>query len=243
MAVRPDPADGRSLEVAGRSSIAPTTGPADDRRGTGDRLRFAESAFAALCVDVAACERCPGMAGRRRVLSALNGHPGVSVMFVAEAPGRRGADRTGVPLSGDRSGVRFDALLAAAGWRREDVFITNAVLCNPRTPDGQRNRPPLRSELAACADHLRRQLGVVDPLVVVPLGAVALAGLEAIARHGLTLRAAVGQPVPWHDRWLFPLYHPGDRSLLHRPLEQQLEDARLLRRFVDEVVRREAAKP
>ena len=192
-----------------------------------------DASFAALCQEVAACRRCPGMAGRRRVLSPLNGRPGATVLFVAEAPGQRGADRTGVPLSGDRSGARFDALLAEAGLRREEVFVTNAVLCNPRSPDGRRNRPPARTELAACADHLARQIAVVDPLVVVPLGSVALAALGRLAPHGLALRDAAGRPSPWHGRWLFPLYHPGDRALLHRPLDRQLADARALRRLLD----------
>ncbi len=156
-------------------------------------------------------------------------------MVVAEAPGRRGADLTGVPLAGDRSGDRFDALLAAAGWSRADVFVTNAVLCNPRSLDRRRNRPPTRAELAACADHLRRQIELVAPVVVAPLGAVALAALDRLAPHGLTLRESAGTPSPWSGGWLFPLYHPGDRALLHRPHPRQLADIRALRTFVDQL--------
>jgi uracil-DNA glycosylase family 4 len=193
----------------------------------------ARGAFAALCAEVAACRRCPGMDGRRRVLSPLNGRPGAPVLFVAEAPGRRGADRTGVPLSGDRSGARFDALLAEAGLTRDEIFVTNAVLCNPRSADDRRNRPPSRDELAACADHLGRQIAVVDPLVVAPLGAVALAALDRLEPHALALGEAAGRPSPWYGRWLVPLYHPGDRALLHRPLDRQLADVRALRRFLD----------
>lgn len=206
-----------------------------------DAARVRDLAFADLCAEVAACHRCPAMAGRRRVLSALNGRSGAPVMFVAEAPGRRGADRTGVPLSGDRSGARFEALLAAAGWTRADVFVSNAVLCNPRTPDGRRNRPPDGAELSACAEHLRRQLEVIDPLVVAPLGAVALRALGAIAPHGLALRDAAGRPTAWHGRWLFPLYHPADRALVHRPLPDQRADIRALRRFADACRHRSAA--
>ena len=194
---------------------------------------MSDRAFLALCEEVAACRHCPAMDGRRRLLSPLNGRPGAPVMFVAEAPGRRGAERTGVPLAGDRSGGRFEALLAAAGWTRADVFVTNAVLCNPRTLDGRRNRPPSRAELAACADHLRRQIEVIDPLVVAPLGGVALAALGRVAPHALALRTDVGRPVRWHGRWLVPLYHPGDRALLHREVAAQVRDIWALRRFVD----------
>src|SRR5918999_963366 len=170
------------------------------------------AAFEELCREVAGCRRCASMEGRRRVLSPANGQPGARVMFVAEAPGRLGAERTGVPLSGDRTGRRFETLLALAGWRRSDVFVTNAVLCNPRGADGRRNRPPSAAEIAACRDHLRSQLAVVAPLVVVPLGAVALRALDALAPHGLALADSVGRPWSWDGRWLFPLYHPGERA-------------------------------
>jgi uracil-DNA glycosylase family 4 len=163
------------------------------------------------------------MAGRRRVLSAANGQPGALVFFVGEAPGRLGGERTGVPFSGDQSGRNLTALLAVAGLRREDVFITNAVLCNPRDERG-RNRPPARAELAACGDFLARQLTVIDAPLVVSLGAVALAALGALAPHGLRLRDAVGQPCDWQGRLLVPLYHPGPRAQLHRPFAVQQTD-------------------
>lgn len=163
------------------------------------------------------------MAGRRRVLSAANGGPGVLVCFVGEAPGRRGAERTGVPFSQDQSGRNFDALLACAGLRREQVFITNALLCNPQDAQG-RNRPPHREELANCRDWLARQLAVVAAPIVAPLGAVALAALDTIAPHGLRLREAVGVAVPWHGATLFPLYHPGPRAQVHRPVAAQRAD-------------------
>lgn len=184
-------------------------------------------AFDALCREAQACRRCPVMEGRRRVLSAANGRPGAAVMFVGEAPGRRGGERTGVPFSGDQTGRNFERLLEVAELRREDVFITNAVLCNPRDERG-RNRPPARAELAACADFLARQMRVVDPLLVVPLGAVALAALDRVEPHGLRLREAVGRARSWRGRLLFPHYHPGPRAQLHRPFEAQREDFRAL---------------
>jgi DNA polymerase len=169
---------------------------------------------------------------RRRLLSESNGSPGAPVMFVGEAPGRLGAQITGVPFSGDRSGTRFEALLAAAGWTRSDVFVTNAVLCNPLSADGRRNRPPSRAELAACAEHLAHQLAIVDPLVVAPLGAVALAALDRLVPHGLTLGQA-GQGFQWYGRWLWPLYHPSDRAMRYRPFPAQVADVKALRAFVD----------
>jgi uracil-DNA glycosylase family 4 len=163
------------------------------------------------------------MAGRRRVLSRANGSPGALVLFIGEAPGRLGGERTGIPFSGDQTGRNFAALLAEAGLAREQVFITNAILCNPQDERG-RNRGPAREELAACRDFLTRQLALVDAPLVVPLGAVALEALDAVAAHGLRLREAVGRPVPWQGRTLVPLYHPGPRAQLHRPFAMQRED-------------------
>ena len=77
------------------------------------------------------------MAESRRVLSDLNGNWGAKALFVAEAPGRLGAQLTGIPLSQDRTGMRFEGLLKAMKWNRSSVFITNAVLCNPRDGGGE----------------------------------------------------------------------------------------------------------
>ncbi|HEX5503525.1 MAG TPA: uracil-DNA glycosylase [Thermomicrobiales bacterium] len=182
-----------------------------------------EQRFEALCREAAGCRRCPAMAGRRRVLSDANGRPGALVCFVGEAPGRRGGERTGVPFSGDQSGRNFTALLAVAGLARAEVFITNAVLCNPRD-ERDRNRAPSRAELTACRDFLARQLALVDPPIVAPLGAVALAALDALAPHGQRLRTAAGHAYAWHGRVLAPLYHPSPRAQLHRPFARQADD-------------------
>jgi uracil-DNA glycosylase len=183
--------------------------------------------FEALVVQVQACRRCPAMEGRRRVLGAPNGPLDACAIFVAEAPGRLGGDRTGVPLSSDQTGRNFARLLAEAGLRRDEVFVTNAVLCNPRCPRGL-NRPPTRSELANCRPHLAATLRVVAAPIVVSLGAVALAALAEIEPHGLSLRQHVGQPTPWRDRTLVPLYHPGPRAQIHRPFATQAADFRQL---------------
>lgn len=180
--------------------------------------------FAALAAEAAACRRCEAMCGRSAVLSEKNGAVGARVMFVAEAPGRQGGDRTRVPMSGDQSGRNFARYLAAAGLTRDRVFITNAALCNPRTGTGA-NRRPTTAEVANCSDFLRRQVEVVGAPVVVTLGAVALAALKAVEYHRLSLREHVGQIHEWHGRLLVPLYHPSPQVLAsHRREAAQLAD-------------------
>ncbi|MCA1670126.1 MAG: uracil-DNA glycosylase, partial [Thermomicrobia bacterium] len=198
---------------------------ADERAGRDD-------AFAALVESVAACRHCPAMEGRRRVLTATNGDIDAPVLFIAEAPGRGGAERTGVPFSGDFSGRTFERLLDAVGWTRADIFITNAALCNPQGPTGA-NRPPSRLELANCSGHLRATLAIVDPSVVVTLGAVALAALGRIEAHGLKLSEARGMPYAWYGRTLVPLFHPSPKVLAWFPYERMDADFRALRAIVD----------
>src|SRR5579862_3408841 len=69
---------------------------------------YRNAAFDALVTRATACRRCPSMDGRRRVLSTLNGPIDARVLFIAEAPGRRGGDRTGVPLTSDQTGRNFE---------------------------------------------------------------------------------------------------------------------------------------
>jgi uracil-DNA glycosylase family 4 len=178
-----------------------------------------------------ACRLCARMEGRARVLGPGNGSLTPRVLFVAEAPGRFGGDRTGVPLHGDRSGANFARLLAAAELDRASVFVTNAVLCNPRDGAG-RNARPTPAELAHCSEHLAAQLAVLDPPWVVTLGQTALHALGALAPHGLRLARDVGQPVDWAGRRLVALYHPGPRALIRRPLAVQMEDYRHLAALV-----------
>jgi uracil-DNA glycosylase len=186
--------------------------------------------FAALVAEAAACRKCPAMCGRRAVLSAHNGDPAARVLFVGEAPGRHGGDRTRVPFSGDQSGRNFTRFIASINLARARTFITNAALCNPRTEAGT-NRKPTRVELANCSDFLRRQIELIDPAVVVTLGAVALAALRSVSYHPFTLKERAGRVLAWHGRLLVPLYHPSPQVLAsHRREAAQLGDYKAVAR-------------
>ena len=180
------------------------------------------------------------MAGRARVLSAANGSLHARVLFVAEAPGRLGAERTGVPLSADQSGRNFAEFLHSARLHRANVFITNAVLCNPRDRRGVNARPTPR-ELRSCVSHLADLLSVLDPPLVVTLGRIALEALDLISAHQMVLARDVGTPAPWNGRTVVPLYHPGPRSVARRGRQQHHADyARLGSLVADGIERLEA---
>jgi uracil-DNA glycosylase family 4 len=178
------------------------------------------------------------MAGSCRVLGLGNGKIDAPIMFVGEAPGRLGADDTALPFHGDRAGENFEQLIAQVGISRYECFITNAVLCNPKDDRGN-NATPNREELKNCAAFLRRQIEIVNPQVVVSLGNQALQALSLIESHSITLAAGVRKQWTWHGRILIPLYHPGQRAMLHRSFLNQLADYR----FVAEVVTRLGQRP
>jgi uracil-DNA glycosylase family 4 len=180
--------------------------------------------FKDLINDAANCTQCPAMCGRSAVLSELNGSPDARVMFIGEAPGRKGADRTRVPFSGDQSGANFDRYLSSINLTREQIFITSAALCNPRAESGA-NRRPKQKELANCSTFLRRTIDLINPRVIVTLGSVALEALKRIQYHELNLKESASKIQSWNGRVLVPIYHPSPQVLAsHRREAEQLQD-------------------
>jgi len=188
--------------------------------------------FAALVGQAAKCTRCPAMCERTAVLSDLNGSLASRVMFIGEAPGRKGADHTRIPFSGDQSGKNFDRFLSSISLARADIFITSAALCNPRTESGS-NRKPTQTEVANCSDHLRRAIEIINPQVVVTLGSVALDALKRIKYHELNLKEAAGKIHEWNGYILVPIYHPSPQVLAsHRRELAQLQDYKVVQHAI-----------
>jgi uracil-DNA glycosylase len=191
-----------------------------------------ERLFEGLATEAASCTRCPAMCGRSAVLSTLNGSPRARIMFIGEAPGRKGADRTRTPFSGDQSGANLDRFLGSIGLKREQIFITSAALCNPRTESGA-NRKPTQKELANCSEFLRRTIEVIDPRVIVTLGTVALEALKRIEYHELSLKESAAGMHSWQNRVLVPIYHPSPQVLAsHRREPEQLRDYQVVAQAV-----------
>ena|ERR1700738_1716405 len=191
--------------------------------------------FAALAAEAAVCTRCPAMCQRTAVLSELNGSTDARVMFIGEAPGRKGADRTRIPFSGDQSGKNFERFLASIGLKRSEIFITSAALCNPRSPSGA-NRRPTALEIRNCSDFLRHSIELVDPRIVVSLGTVALEALKLVHYHDFNLKNDAGRIRRWNGRLLVPLYHPSPQVLItSRKEAAQLRDYKVVRRAIEQV--------
>lgn len=189
--------------------------------------------FDELCNKVKFCTRCERMEESARVLSRAAGPLASMVMFIGEAPGRFGADTSEIPFHGDQAGHNFEELLAFAGLDRSGIFVTNAVLCNPKAASGT-NAAPSKNEISNCSSYLSEQISLVDPKIVITLGAIALDALAKICPHSFSLVKHVRTIQKWNGRRLIPLYHPGTRAMLHRSKANQRADYQ----FVAEQIRR-----
>jgi uracil-DNA glycosylase family 4 len=179
--------------------------------------------FERLTRQAAECITCPNMAEQSAVLGPANGSIDADILFVAEAPGRFGAGRTGIPFSGDKSGDNFEALIAHIGLTRRDIFITNAVLCNPL--ENGNNRKPTAQEINNCSSYLKSTLALVQPRVVVTLGGVGLDAINRILGTRYKLAEVIGKPQRTEHFTLLALYHPSPRvTNWKRPLSIQKRD-------------------
>jgi DNA polymerase len=123
------------------------------------------------------CQACPLGAGRIRFVFG-EGTPAARMMFIGEGPGRD-EDLQGRPFVG-RAGELLDKMIAAIGYQRRDVYITNIVKCRP--PD---NRTPTPQESQSCLPYVRRQIELIRPGVIVTLGATPLRELLGV-KTGIT---------------------------------------------------------
>jgi len=162
-----------------------------------------EGELAGLAAQCAACRSCPLAAGRQRVVVS-RGNPQAPLLLIGEAPGAQ-EDAQGLPFVG-RAGQLLDRMLASVGLDSDrDTYICNVIKCRP--PD---NRRPTPAEVAACSPFLRRQISLVNPRVILLVGATALEGVLGI-RGGITrLRGQwrCGEAEGLEGRWLMPIFHP-----------------------------------
>lgn len=141
------------------------------------------AALEAISKDIGDCTRCPLAYGGRRKIVFGNGDPNARLMFVGEGPGAD-EDEQGIPFVG-KSGQLLNNMIAAMGLRREDVYIANVVKCRPPA-----NRAPEPVEANTCTQFLLRQMDIVQPEVVVALGATAAMYLLGVKQTLASLRGS-----------------------------------------------------
>jgi uracil-DNA glycosylase len=143
-------------------------------------------------------------------------------MLIGEVPGDR-EDLAGKPFVGP-AGLLLDDALASAGIPRDEVYVTNAVKHFKFTPRGKRrlHDKPDRYEIAACKPWLGAELEVIEPDIVVLMGATAAQALLGSAFRVTKERGHVLQTEL--ARWTFATVHPA--SVLRAPDDEARRVAR-----------------
>ena len=154
--------------------------------------------------DLGECTRCKLHKGRNKLVFG-DGNPHAQLVFVGEGPGAD-EDLQGLPFVG-RAGKLLTQMIEAMGLQRKDVYICNVVKCRP--PE---NRTPEPDEVQTCSPFLLRQLDVINPKVVVCLGACAS---KALLQTNRGISQYRGEWQDWRGRKLMATYHPA--YLLRNP--------------------------
>ncbi len=157
------------------------------------------TALEAVADAVRHCAKCPLSQTRTHCVPGEGNGNAPDVMFVGEAPGHD-EDLAGRPFVG-RAGQLLDKMIAAMGFRREEVFIANILKCRPPN-----NRTPTVEEMAVCIPFLRNQISLVRPKVIVALGATAYRGLKNDEKASISRARGI-----WDDFDgipLMPTFHP-----------------------------------
>lgn len=157
---------------------------------------------------VAACTKCELHGSRTQTVFGV-GSCNADLLIIGEAPGRD-EDLQGEPFVG-RAGQLLNAMLAAIGFQRQQVYIANILKCRPPN-----NRDPRPEEAAACNPWLQQQIELLQPAVILALGRVAAHNLLNTEQSLGSLRGK------WHDYAGIPLivsYHPA--YLLRKPVEKR----------------------
>ena len=193
-----------------RPAGAPFSGENIPTPGKSERL-------SKLSARVEPCTKCPHLASSRTQTVFGVGNPDADLMFVGEAPGAD-EDAQGEPFVG-RAGQLLTRIIETMGLSRDDVYIANILKCRPDMPRGAAgNRPPTVEEMGTCLPYLREQIDIVQPKVLVALGATAVEGL--LGRRG-SMRDLRGR---WHDFNGTPLmitYHPAYLLRNQAPAEKR----------------------
>jgi uracil-DNA glycosylase family 4 len=132
--------------------------------------------FEKLRTTVLACVKCPHLVAFRHSVVFGVGSQNAELMFVGEAPGAD-EDLRGEPFVG-RAGELLTKIIQTMGYQRSEVYIANVLKCRPHMPVGASgNRQPTVIEMETCLPYLRQQIEIIQPKVMVALGATAMRGL------------------------------------------------------------------
>lgn len=190
---------GADFAVRGRTPApVPNSGPLPPGPRPKPRTVGRDAArLAAIAEEIWGCQKCPLSKSRAHAVPG-EGAVDAGLMFVGEGPG---ADENaqGRPFVG-RAGQLLTKIIAAMGFQRSEVFITNIVKCQPPG-----NRTPLEDEVEACTPYLLRQIEAAQPTVIVALGGVAA---NYFVPGNLKISALRGTFYDYGPVKIMPTFHP-----------------------------------
>lgn len=181
-----------------------------------------------LAAQIKVCTRCPLWESRTNAVPG-DGKYTSKVMIVGEAPGKE-EDESGLPFVGS-AGRFLNHVLEGTGLDRTDFFITNTVKCRP-----PKNRTPKKLEVDTCtSNYLFEQIGLVNPRLVMLLGAVAAKRVLGVK----SINEARGRVIEQEGRKFIVGYHPAVRFYREDLGEKVREDFALLKREIKRMMKRE----
>jgi uracil-DNA glycosylase family 4 len=157
-------------------------------------------------LEALACVRCPLAMSRTQVVFG-DGDPDADLMLIGEAPGKD-EDRHGRPFLG-AAGKNLDRFLEEIGLDRSEVYLANVAMCRPPA-----NRRPRQVEIVACASYLDDQIRLVEPRVIIALGAAPTKRLLGLIA---TVAGSRGRVHRIGHAMVVPTYHPSPLSLNRAP--------------------------
>lgn len=172
------------------------------------------AALTALQEQMRACRLCQQAGYRVQPSAVFSGRLGAQVMTIGQAPGPT-EPIAGRPFNAG-SGKRLFAWLGQAGFDeahfRATQYMTSVTKCYPgRGSSG--DRVPGKDEQALCRPYLDREIELVDPRLIIPIGRLAI-GLFFDLKQPLDV--IIGRQLDWQGRWVLPLPHPSGASAWHR---------------------------
>jgi DNA polymerase len=167
------------------------------------------AALHALQQEIGLCMRCPLATQGRNLVVFADGDPDAAMMFVGEGPGAD-EDVQGLPFVG-KAGQLLNNMITAMGTTRQQVYIANIVKCRP-----PRNRAPEPVEANTCLPFLIRQYDIVQPKIVIALGATAATYLTGLK---VSLGSLRGRLHDFRQSKLLITYHPA--FLLRDPRQKK----------------------
>lgn len=163
--------------------------------------------------------------GEQKNLVFGDGDEHAAIVMIGEAPGAQEALQ-GKPFVG-KAGKNLDEFLSLSKLDRRALYITNTVKFRPtRISDAGRivNRPPTQEEIKLSLPWLLREVGLINPQVIVTLGNVPL---KALLGKEKSIGACHGQWIEWKKYKVYPLYHPA--SVIYNPALKEIYQQDVIR--------------